>query len=790
MSIENLIEKFVKFISSNSKKTIILVFIILIIPISYIPNVKLDTSIVGLLKKEDSTLVVYDKLRRQFGRDEKIIIGIESDDIFSLEFFNTLKNIHTEIEDTVPYIEKVTSLYNVRNTRGENDELKTDDLMSPFPLVEDEVSNIKQTAMNSALYKNLFISVDGKMTTIIVETNVFSQENEGEEDIEASFDEDISDEKPKVFLTEQENTQAITAIRNIIQKYRTNGLNIYIAGSPVLTESLTRQLMSDMMTFTGSVFFIIMLFLYLIYRRISVIAYSLLIVFLSLLVTVGLMGVYGSDIKLPTQILPSLLLAVSMGASVHIFSIFYDRFDLTGNKDESIIYAFKHSGWPVIITSFTTALGIGSFMTSSVAPIADLGLFGSIGILVSLILILFLLPALLSISKIKLKHKDKKIYDNFMLKVAKFTIDNYKAILGTSFMIIVISLFLASKIELSHNMLLWFPKTHSDRISTNTIDEAMSGSITIEVLIDTGKTDGWKDAKYLEKLNTVSLELEEYVDQYSYIGKVISLPIIVKETNRALHENKETFYTIPTNKELIAQELFLFETSGTDDLEDFVDSEFKTTKVSIKLPWIDAMKSVDMLNYISNRIEREFPNEKIEVTGMMQLLIHVFSSSVSSAVQSYIQAIFAITLIMILIFRNMKIGFVSMIPNLMPIVIGLSLMYITDIPLDMFTLLIGSIAIGLAVDDTIHFIYNFKKYYLQSNDHVIAIEKTFLSAGKAMVTTTIILSLGFFAYMMAEMSSIQNFGFLTGVVIIIALFADIFLAPALMILISKRGWVK
>jgi predicted RND superfamily exporter protein len=131
-----------------------------------------------------------------------------------------------------------------------------------------------------------------------------------------------------------------------------------------------------------------------------------------------------------------------------------------------------------------------------------------------------------------------------------------------------------------------------------------------------------------------------------------------------------------------------------------------------------------------------------------------------------------------------------MIPNLTPIIMGLLLMYFAHIPLDMFTLLIGSIAIGLAVDDTIHFLHNFRRYYLESGDSAKAIEQTFFTTGKAMVITTIVLSLGFYAYMMANMISVQNFGLLTGSVIVLALLADLLLAPALMIVIAKRGWIK
>jgi len=143
-----------------------------------------------------------------------------------------------------------------------------------------------------------------------------------------------------------------------------------------------------------------------------------------------------------------------------------------------------------------------------------------------------------------------------------------------------------------------------------------------------------------------------------------------------------------------------------------------------------------------------------------------------------------------LILGSVRMGLVSMIPNLVPIIMGLLVMYLGNIPLDMFTLLIGSIAIGLAVDDTIHFMHNFKRYYLELEDVQEAMEQTFFTTGKAMVITTLVLALGFYAYMAAYMISVQNFGILTGSVIIFALLSDLLLAPALMVVVAKRGWIK
>ena len=212
--------------------------------------------------------------------------------------------------------------------------------------------------------------------------------------------------------------------------------------------------------------------------------------------------------------------------------------------------------------------------------------------------------------------------------------------------------------------------------------------------------------------------------------------------------------------------------------------------MTIKLPWTDAVKAVGVLNYVNDETAKRFTNEIVITPGLVPLLVNTFSQAVSSSVTSYFIAAIAITFMMMIILGSVRIGLLSMIPNLTPIIMGLLLMYAANIPLDMFTLLIGSIAIGLAVDDTIHFMHNFRRYYLNTGDAAKAIEQTFFTTGKAMLITTIVLSLGFYAYMMANMISVQNFGLLTGSVIVLALFADLLLAPALMMVVTKRGWIK
>lgn len=799
LKLEEKMKSFGSFIFDNPLKVIVAVLILLAFPLAHVPQIKMDTSTEGFMHPQDPVLITYNKFREQFGRDERVAIAIKSDNIFTIDFLKKLRDIHKEIENKVPFIDEVTSLYNVRNTRGDGDKLITDDLLEPFPTTQKQVDDIKKRALASHFYKDLFISKDGKMTTIIVETDAYSHIGEKELSDEDAFDEEGAfeddskkiEKKHKEFLSDQENAQLVHAILNITDRYKKDGLDIYVAGSPSVMDALKSQMQKDMQKFTRVTVLIIIIFLFLMFRRISAVMYPLIVIILSLLVTVGTMAWAGVAFKLPTQIVPSLLLAVSVGATVHILSIFFDRFNSNGDKKESISYTLRHSGLAIAMTSITTAIGVGSFSGSEVAPISDLGIFASLGVMVSLFLTLTLLPALLSITKLNQKPKTQSgRLDNIMKKLATIPVNHYKSIITISAILVIVALFASSKIGLSHNPLFWFQPDDYNRISTQTIDKKMNGTVTIEAIVDTGVENGWNDPDRLNKLNVLSEKLEKYVDEYTHIGKVVSLATIVKETNRALHENKEKYYTIPKDENLVSQELLLFENSGSDDLEDVVDSQFSKARVTIKLPWTDAVKAVGVRNFVTNEFNKAFPKEKVEITGMIPLLINTFAQAVHSSVISYLIAFIGITFMMMLILGSVRIGLLSMIPNLTPIILGLLIMYISHIPLDMFTLLIGSIAIGLAVDDTIHFMHNFRRYYIETGDSTKAIEQTFFTTGKAMVITTIVLSLGFYSYMMAKMVSVQNFGLLTGSVILLALLADLLLAPALMIVASKKGWVK
>lgn len=790
--LERLLGKFGIFITKYPYIVILFSLLVIAFPISNLPKITMDTSTEGFMHKEDPMLLKYEAFKEQFGRDERILIAIENDKIFSVAFLTKLKKLHKELEDNVPYLDEVTSLVNVRNTRGKGDELIVEDLLENFPKTQEDADKIKKIALDNVFYEDLFLSKDGNITTIMIETKAFvTDETQSIDEMFGGFDDADAQEVVKTPLSDAQNGEIVQKVREIVLKYADDDFKIYYAGSASVMEALKSMMKADMQKFTRITILIIIVFLFLIFRRVSATFYPIIVIVLSLLTTVGSMAYFGVAFKLPTQIVPSLLIAVSVGATVHVLSIFFDKFNSSKDKKASIVFTLEHSGLAIAMTGITTAIGIASFAGSEVAPIADMGQFASLGVLISLFLTLTLLPALLMATPMKPKEiKDNHWLDNVMRRFAYFPTHHPKSIVVVSLLLVGLSIILATNIKLSHYPLEWFPKDDPNYVGTHYIDKNLDGSLTMEVVVDTKEQNGWQNPLRLQKLEALNKELAEYSDEKTFIGKIVSLDTIVKESNKALHENQESFYTIPKDQALVSQELLLFENSGSDDLEDVVDSQFSKLRVTVKVPWVDSMDSETMLAHVQKRFEETFKDEDVTVTGIIPILVHTFTQAIRSSVESYIIAFTLIAITMMFIMGNIRLGLISMIPNLSPVIIGLSLMYIYHIPLDMFTLLIGSIAIGLAVDDTIHFMHNFKRYYLNTGDAVVAVEKTFYTTGKAMVITTIVLSLGFYAYMFGKMESVQNFGFLTGSVIILALLGDLLLAPALMVLIAKRGWIK
>ncbi len=795
--IETWFEELAHWVYRNRIKTIIILMVIIASMVSQLPKIELDLSTEGFLHKDDPYLIEYNNFRDQFGMDEAIIIALKPENVFDGKFLKKLKALHDELEENLPYIEEITSLINARNTRGTANELIVEDLLEDWPETKEKLDLLKNRVMTNPMYKNMLVSEDGKFTTIVIRMQSNSSQGQ-EKDVLEGFEENESDNKneaPSVdieptYLTNEENSEVVFAAEEILKKYASPDFPVYLAGSPVITHSLKVSMMKDIRKFMTMAISVIAILLFIMFRRISGVILPLIIVILSLLSTLGLMAAAGAPIKLPTQILPSFLLAVSVGASVHILAMFYYRFQKNGSREDAIAYALGHSGLPCAMTHVTTASGLISFSTASIAPIADLGIFSSIGVLLALVYTIFLLPAFLSfipLKKKKSKGNGKKSFstDRLLAGIANFSTTYPVSILLVTALIVILSVTVALGIRFSHSPLNWLPEEYPSRIATEKIDNELKGSVTLEIIIDTGKENGLYEPDFLNRLEKAVSHIESLDYGEIFAGKALALSILVKEINQALNENRAEYYRIPQNRDLVAQELLLFENSGSDDLQDFTDSRFSKARFTVKVPFKDAILYKELMNDVNSYFSGQFPEAKIQITGMIALLFRTIYNVAVSMAKSYLIAIVIITILMIFLIGRVRIGLLSMIPNLTPILIMLGIMGIFSFPMDVFTMLVGSIAIGLAVDDTIHFMHNFRRYYEASGDPARAVHETLQTAGRAMLVTTIVLSIGFFIFMFANMNNLFNFGLLTGLTITMALLADYFIAPALMVIVNK-----
>ncbi|MDH5737858.1 MAG: MMPL family transporter, partial [Gammaproteobacteria bacterium] len=758
---------------------------------SQIRHLTIDTSTESFLHKNDPTLLEYNRFRDQFGRDELIIVALQADDVFSEKFLRYLQGLHEALQSNVPHLAEITSLINARLTRSENDVLVVGELLEDWPVDARAMEKVKTLAEAHPLYRNLLLSEDGLFTTILIKTRSHSGSTPSDdlEALMASFEEGNNEPDQQVqggnYLTDEENTEVVRAVEQVIEKWRTPGYPVYLTGSPVVTDVIKHSMLADMRVFLLLAVLTISLVLYALFRRLTGVVLPLLIVILSLLSTLGLMGALGVSFKVPSSILPSFLLALGVGASVHLLAIFYRHLHDNEDRKSAIVYALGHSGLAITMTSLTTAAGLFSFANAELAPVAELGQFAAAGALMSLVFTLVLLPAVLSRINITRRsgsaEASRHAYmDRLLSIIARFSGRRAWWIIGCAMILTLAALISSFQLHFSHNVLNWLPDSRGVPQATRLVDLHMKGTVTMEVVIDTGKENGLYQSDLLKRLDAFSREMEAVQEGELYVGKSVSIADVIKEIHQALNNNQSAYYIIPDDDLLVAQELFLFENTGSDDLEDFTDSRFSTARITSKVPWLDAVAYGGFLSETEKKATKMFPDAgQVTVTGLLPLLIRTIVAAIHSMATSYLIAAGVITLLMMMLINRIRMGLISMVPNLSPIIVTMGFMHWAGIPLDMFTMLMGSIAIGLAVDDTIHFIHNFQRYADGGMSVSDAIEKTLLTTGRAMLVTSVVLSLGFFVFMLAAMNNLVHFGLLTGIAIVLALLADFLLAPAL-----------
>ncbi|RLT96963.1 efflux RND transporter permease subunit [Ketobacter sp.] len=748
---------------------------------SQLPHLEQDTSIEGFLEKGSPEIQLYDHFKETFGRDEVFIITIEVDDIFNHTFTGQLHALHRHLEDEVPYVDTVDSLANARYTYGADDTLYIEELLpETLPTDPAELQALKDYVLNSDNYRNFLISPDGKMVAMLVRLDSFlhSQNAQGE--------------WQRGYLGEKESGEAEVKIQSILDQYRgVMSDQIRLTGSMPIAMMLSKILERDFTVFSALGNLIIGILLFIIFRRWSGVFMPLLAMTLGVLVTLSLMAIFGTPMQVSTSILPAFLLAVCVGDSIHLLTMFYRNYDAGDEKIHAMAAAMGHTGLPMFFTSITTAAGLASFATSDLTLVAALGIYGALGSLIAFLLTIFILPSLIAILPIKrrpLTVESNRGLQPILAWSARVSTRHPKWIVGTGLTLLVGAVAIASQIQFSHHPLAWLPEDNEALQGIKNYEQHMGSTINFEILLDTGKDRGVINAPLLQTLDKVQQEIVTWQGEHWSITKAISVVNIIKESNRALHDNDETQYAVPDDPALISQELFLVELDEPDDILNVVDKGYQVARLTVTTPWFDAIYAQEVVEKVQAYLQAEMAPHDVVVsfTGVAPILGVTFGKMLISTAESYGIAAVIITLMMILLIGNLKLGLLSMIPSLLPILIILAGLHLAGVRLDMLTMLVGSIAIGLTVDDNIHFMHSFRRIYLKTGDPAHAVEATLLSTGRAMLITSIVLSVGFSIYTQSLMSNMVIFGITTAGCIVLALVATYLLAPALMVLANKQ----
>ncbi|NRB37665.1 MAG: MMPL family transporter [Pseudomonadales bacterium] len=768
---------------TRPKTALVILAVIFAFMLMQLPKLRIDTSAESFLLPTSAPIVNYDKFRHEFGRDEFFIVIVTGVDVFSLDFLSTFRDFHHSLEADVANLQSVESLVNVRSIYGDGDDLIAEELLETFPENEADLQQIKQRIRGKEIYYDRLINRDEDTVAVLVKMMPTKRvvDEQGNEHFVNLGDSEIATGSAQIQAVADKFEQAF------------KGGEIYIGGSPAMGAYLSKVIQRDFGLFTGTALLMVAFVLMLLFKRASGVLIPITIMGIGIVCSMAMMPILDYPMQITTSILPTFLLAVCIGDSVHLLTIFYRKYDEGASKSDALLYALDHAGTAVFFTSLTTAAGLLTFSISEVQPVASLGLFAAIGSVVAFALTVTTIPTLITVLPIKRKplvaDAEKMqaggLFYLFTKGCIYLSTQHPIKIVVLTTLFTVFAVMQVPNLRFSQDSLAWLPEDNAVKQAIFKVEEKITGTAPMEVIIDTGKTQGALDPVFLHKVDLWLASIAKKEMAGIKVVSINSLLGLIKETNQAFNGNNPEAYIIPDEQALIAQELLLIEMDEADDLYSYTDTDFSKLRITLIMPWNDAVIYKAYQEALLADYAKTFGPDSgydMHLTGVTPIFSILLTAMIQSAAESYLIAAVVISLMMIILMRSVINGLLSMIPNLLPILAAVAFMVLVDMPMDVFTVLIGSIALGLCVDDTVHFMHGFNTAYKKHGDTVKAIEETLMTTGKALIITTIVLFCGFLTFMLSDLESMRNFSLLMVICIVLALLADFLVAPALMML--------
>ena len=748
--------------------------------------VSMSYHLAQMLPKSDSTYIEYQSFKNHFGKDGSVVVvGINENDLFKLNNFNAwfdltrnIKNIKVQfnvnVKDTL--VNGVTEALSVANayTLIKNNEKRRFDfeqIIKKKPTSQPELDSLKTVLHNHPFYEG-FLYVDSFSTTLIAIT----------------LDSNVLDSKYRNDLFKQIDNE-------VLKFHEKTGIKVHKSGLPYIRANSTTKVKDEIQLFLVLSILITALILYLFFRSFKATMYSMLVVSIGVIWAVGIQSLFGYEITILTGLIPPLIIVIGIPNCIFLLNKYHSEYKNHGNQIKALSRVVQKTGNAIFLTNTTTALGFATFIFTKSAILIEFGILAAIDIFVVFILSILIIPIIFSFlnapKERHTKHLENKLMAKIVVLLENIVKHHRKTVYVITIMVVATSIYGVSQITTTGNIVDDLPKGDPIVEDLKFFEKHFNGVMPFEVVIDTKKKNGVfaDNGKTLYKIQKLQRELSEY-DEFS---KPLSIVEAIKFSYQGYKKNNPKFYILPPATELKKLKKYVQNDERKNSFSSFIDKENQITRVSFQMADIGTQEMDILLNEIRPKIDSIFSPQdfNISLTGTSVVFLKGTDYLVENLLTSLILAIILIASLMSVLFSSVRMVLVSLTPNLLPLLTTAGLMGFFGIPIKPSTILIFSIAFGISVDDTIHFL---AKYRQELKHHKWNIKESVFIAlretGVSMIYTSIILFFGFGVFTVSSFGGTVALGVLVSVTLLFAMLADLVLLPSLLLSLDKALTTK
>ena len=813
-------EKIYKNSIIEKPKFTLLILSILLLSFGYFAkNFQLDASSDTLLLENDPDLKYLREVNTKYGsKDFLVLTYTPKDNLLSPGTIRNLTNLKNDLTN-LKWVNNVITILDVPLLKNNDEPLA--ERIKNFKTLSDEDADKErgfEEIINSPIYKEFVISKDGKTSGILVYikidkklSDLIKTKNNYLDKMDKGQLSSKDKKEYKKFLTKydnyrksynQKNHQNVVEVRAIIKKYKDTA-KIHLGGIPMIADDMMTYIKNDIIVFGAGVFLFIVCTLWVVFRSLTWVFIPLLSCFFSVCIMVGLLGLIGWKVTVISSNFIALMLILTMAMNIHM-SVRYLQFKKENpsiSNSEAILWTSGKMFWPILYTVLTTICAFLSLIFSGIKPIIDFGWMMTIGLIVSLSITFTLLPAILNIlSKENTSYKveKKSIITSFLSKVAQ---KNTKTIFVSALLAIVVSIIGITKLEVENSFINYFDKKTEIYKGMKLIDDKLGGTTPLDVIVkfpDSEKTekedddfDSWDDedkddAKYWFTRNKIDkiIQVHDYLDSLQAVGKVMSFASMVRVAE-----------DLNDGKELRGLEMGVLYTKIPDSIKkEIIDPyiSIKSNEARISVRILDSKEDLrrnELIKKINYDLENQLglEREEFKLAGILILFNNLLQSLFKSQILTLGVVMAGITIMFLILFRNITLSLIGVVPNFIAAFLILGIIGLLRIPLDMMTITIAAITIGIAVDNSIHYIYRFKEEFKKINNYSETLEKCHDTVGVAILNTSITIVFGFSILVLSNFIPTIYFGVFTGIAMLLAMISVLTLLPKLILIVKPFG---